>query len=76
MQPPEQLKSTYRTDVIRAEMARLQLTNELLAEKTGLSAGTISAVRNGSKRVMLSSLVAIAAALDIELQRLFEPKAA
>lgn len=61
----------YRDDLIRAAMAAQRLTNQKLAEKAGLSAFTVSLVRNGSPTVRLSTLKAIADALGISLADLF-----
>ena len=71
------IENSYRADLIRAAMASKEppWTNEILADKAGLSMGTISAIRNGSPSVQLGSLIAIATALGLTLQELFEPKA-
>lgn len=68
----------YRDDLIRGAMAAQTppLTNEALAEKAKLATGTVSAIRNGSANILLSSLVAVAQALEIELGQLFEQRAA
>lgn len=67
---------TYRDDLIRQAMAahRPRMTSECLAEKAGLSRGTISAIINGSPAVRFSSLKAVADALKLPMQQLFEPK--
>jgi len=51
-------------------------TNETLAQKAQLSPTTVSAIRNGSANILLSSLMAVAQALEIDLSQLFESKAA
>jgi DNA-binding XRE family transcriptional regulator len=70
-----QTQCRYRADLIRAAMAspKPKLTNEDLAEKAGLSAFTISAIRNGHPDVRLSSLVKVADALSLDMQQLFAP---
>lgn len=64
---------SYRDDLIRAAQAALKKTNEELAELSGLSAGTISAIRNGGD-ARVSSLHKVASALGVPMPRLFEPK--
>jgi transcriptional regulator with XRE-family HTH domain len=66
----------YRDDKIRAAMAAKRLTNEEVAQKAGLSTVTVSFIRNGKGDAKISSLGAIATALDMELTELFEPRAA
>lgn len=63
----------YRDDLIRAAQAALKKTNEELAELSGLSVGTISAIRNGGD-ARVSSLRKVASALGVPMQQLFEPK--
>lgn len=63
----------YRDDIIRAEMAAQRITEETLAEETGLSRSTISEVRNGKGNPTVSTLSIIAKKLQIPLARLFEP---
>ena len=65
--------SSYRDDLIRAAQAALKKTNEDLAELSGLSVGTISAIRNGGD-ARVSSLRKVASALGVPMQQLFEPK--
>ena len=63
--------ASYSVDLINAAMGARRLTNAMLAESAGLSAGTVSAARNGSPSVSLPSLTAIANALEIPLSKLF-----
>lgn len=63
----------YRIDLINAAMGAKRLTNESLGELTGLSAKTISFVRNGDSNVKLPTLRAVADALGLSMQELFEP---
>jgi transcriptional regulator with XRE-family HTH domain len=72
----EERSPDYRTDVINAAMGAQRLTNEALAQKAGVSAKTVSWVRNGDPNVGLPTLKSIATALGLELHQLFEPKAA
>jgi transcriptional regulator with XRE-family HTH domain len=65
--------SPYRDDLIRAAQAALKKTNEELAELSGLSVGTISAIRNGGD-ARVSSLRKVAFALGVPMPRLFESK--
>lgn len=67
---------TYRADLIRQAMAAHQprMTSEALAEKAGLSRGTVSAIINGSPAVRFSSLKAVADALKLPMKQLFETK--
>lgn len=64
---------SYRDDLIRAAQAALKKTNGELAELSGLSTGTISAIRNGGD-ARVSSLRKVASALGVPMPRLFEPK--
>lgn len=66
-------KFSYRDDLIRAAQAALKKTNEELAELSGLSTGTISAIRNGGD-ARVSSLRKVASALGVPMPQLFEPK--
>lgn len=65
---------TYRVDLINGAMGSQRLTNKLLAEKTGLAIPTVSTIRNGHTNVTLPSLIAVADALGLSMQQLFEPK--
>jgi transcriptional regulator with XRE-family HTH domain len=67
-------KTTYRDDLIRGEMAAQKLTVADVAEQSGLSSFTVSAIRNGNGNVTLPSLQKVAGVLKIEMQRLFEPR--
>jgi transcriptional regulator with XRE-family HTH domain len=58
----------YNTTIINAEMERLNLTNEKLAVKAGLSGSTISAIRNGDEKVRLTSLKKAARALSLKIE--------
>jgi transcriptional regulator with XRE-family HTH domain len=64
---------SYRDDLIRAEQAAQKKTNEDLAGLSGLSVGTISAIRNGGD-ARVSSLRKVVSALGVPMPRLFEPK--
>ncbi len=67
----------YRDDRIRSEMAVLQMTDEAMAEKTGLTRQTIAQYRKGeAKDPKLSTLTSIAAALGKDVLWLIEPKPA
>jgi len=71
----EQKAPPYRTDLINAAMGAKRLTNEKVAELAKVNFKVVSAIRNGAPNVMLPSLIAVAAALDIDMKDLFEPKA-
>lgn len=60
----------YRTDLLRMEKARLDLTDEEIAQLAKLSRPTVSAIFNG-KTVKLDSLSAVASVLNIPLSKLF-----
>ena len=65
----------YRDDRIRSEMAVLQMTDEGMAEKTGLTRQTIAQYRKGeAKDPKLSTLCSIAEALGKDVLWLVEPK--
>lgn len=61
----------YRDDLIRAKMGARRETNHTLAQKTGLSATTISFIRNGHSKVVLENLARVADVLQIEMRDLF-----
>ena len=61
----------YRTDLIRIALAKKDWTQEQLADESGLSRPTVSAIVNGKSGVLLESLTAVARALDIPLRELF-----
>ena len=65
----------YRTDLINGAMGSQRLTVEDLATKSGVSPKTVSFVRNGNPNIKLPTLKAVADALGLTLQELFEPKA-
>ena len=69
---------TYRADLIRSAMAGQDppWTNEVLAEKANLSQTTVSAIRNGSANVTLSSLRAVVDALGLRMEEIFQERAA
>ena len=75
MKGAHQDQCPYRADLIRAAMAspKPKLTNEVVAERTGLSTFTVSAIRNGHPDVRLSSLVKVADALSLDMRELFAP---
>ena len=58
----------YPNQQIKGAMAEKGLTVEQLASKSGLAFGTVSAIRNGKPNVKLSSLLAMADALDFEVE--------
>lgn len=67
----------YRDDRIRSEMAVLQMTDEDMADKTGLTRQTIALYRKGeAKDPKLSTLCSIAEALGKDVLWLVEPKSA
>ena len=65
----------YRDDKIRAAMAAQRLTDEQLAEKIGVSRGTIGLLRAGKGNPRYSTLKSVADALGLSMQELFEPRA-
>lgn len=66
--------SPYRNDLIKGAIAAKDLDNKKVADLAGVSEGTVSSIRNGSVNVTLTSLMAVASALDLTMQQLFEPK--
>jgi transcriptional regulator with XRE-family HTH domain len=64
----------YRDDLIRAEQAAQELTNEELADLAGRDPSTVSAVRNGRPTVTLASLWFVSQALKLPWARMFEPR--
>ena len=57
---------------IKERREELKMTQEELAEKSGVSRGTISALENGSDRTTTSkTLVKLARALDTCVDRIF-----
>lgn len=66
----------YRTDRIRQAMAGKEppMTSEDLAARSGQSRTTVSKILGGSPNIRLESLRAVADALDLSMQELFEPK--
>jgi transcriptional regulator with XRE-family HTH domain len=66
----------YDTDSINAAMGAQRLTNEKVAERAGVSAKTVSLIRNGFPNVTLPTLERIAGALDLKLVVKLEKKAA
>jgi transcriptional regulator with XRE-family HTH domain len=65
----------YRDDLIRATQGAKNLTNEALADLSGLNVNTISAIRRGKEHVEVPTLKKVADALGLTMQQLFEPKA-
>lgn len=64
----------YRADLIRAAQGAKKLTNEALAELSGLNVNTISSIRRGKEHVEVPTLEKVANALGLSMQQLFEPK--
>jgi transcriptional regulator with XRE-family HTH domain len=64
----------YRTDLINAAMGAKRLTNDSLGEMAGIAPKTVSGVRNGDPNVKLPTLKAVADALGLTLEQLFESK--
>jgi transcriptional regulator with XRE-family HTH domain len=57
-------------DALRVHRKRAKLTQEALAEKTGLSVVFISLLENGRRTVSVDALLRIARALHVELKDL------
>ena len=55
---------------MRVHRKRAQLTQEALAEKTGLSVVFVSLLENGHRTVSVDALLRIARALQVELKDL------
>ena len=69
----------YRTDLINGAMGAQRLTNELVAQKAGVSAKSVSAVRNGDPNVGLLTLKKVVEAVGLtvsEVTEASEPQAA
>lgn len=66
----------YRNDLINEAMGRTRMTNEKLAKAVGVSAPTISAVRNGKWNGKHSLLGKIAEVLQISIEDLVREKEA
>lgn len=64
----------YRTDLINGAMGANRLTNEKVAALAGVAPKVISAVRNGKENITLTSLKAVAEALNLEVEIRFNPK--
>ena len=64
-------ESIYRTDLIREKMASKGLTNDDLAEISGVSDGTISAIRNGKTTVGVHTLKKAIEPLGLSLTEIF-----
>lgn len=64
----------YRTDLINGAMGANRLTNEKVAALAGVAPKVISAVRNGKENITLTSLKAVAGALNLEVEIRFNPK--
>jgi transcriptional regulator with XRE-family HTH domain len=63
----------YRSDLIKGRMSQLGKTLEMLKEETGLSIGTLSAMRNGSESIELRNLHKLGLALGLSLHELTAP---
>lgn len=60
---------------IRERREELQMTQEQLAEKSGVSRQTISSIETGkADNVLVSTLAAIAVALDTTVDKIFYPQ--
>lgn len=60
---------------IRERREELQMTQEQLAEKSGVSRQTISSIETGkADNVLVSTLAAIAVALDTTVDKIFYPE--
>jgi transcriptional regulator with XRE-family HTH domain len=57
-------------DTLREYRKRSKLTQEILAEKTGLSVVFISLVENGHRTISVDALLRIARVLKVELKDL------
>ena len=66
----------YRNDLIKGAMAEKDITKDRLKELTGLSTDTLRRIRQGETNITLTNLIAVAEALDLSMQKLFEPKPA
>jgi transcriptional regulator with XRE-family HTH domain len=55
---------------VRAERARLGLSQEQLAERLGVSQSTVSAIEQGTRRVYADELVEICLTFDVTLDAL------
>jgi transcriptional regulator with XRE-family HTH domain len=55
-------------------MGANRLTNEKVAALAGVAPKVISAVRNGKENITLTSLKAVAKALNLEVEIRFNPK--
>jgi DNA-binding Xre family transcriptional regulator len=64
----------YRNDLIKGAMAEKEINKERLRELTGLSTDTLRRIRQGETNITLSNLMSVAEALELPMQRLFEPK--
>jgi transcriptional regulator with XRE-family HTH domain len=64
----------YRPEPINRAMGARRLTNEQVAEASGVLPKTVSAIRNG-RDVKLASLKAVAKALDVSMAELCDEKA-
>jgi transcriptional regulator with XRE-family HTH domain len=64
----------YRDDLIRAAMAAKRISNDELAELSGVSRTSVARLRSGSsENPTVQNLAAIAKVLDIPLHELFVP---
>jgi transcriptional regulator with XRE-family HTH domain len=65
--------TAYNIELINGAIGRERLTNESLAERSGLSVNTISAIRNGKGNPGIKQLQSVAEALKIPMAELFTP---
>lgn len=60
---------------IKERREELRMSQEELAEKSGISRPTISAIENGKdKSVLTGTLIALAKALDTTVDKIFYPE--
>jgi transcriptional regulator with XRE-family HTH domain len=64
------------TELVKEKMREKGLTNEKLAEITGLSYATISYFHNGKTNPDTGTIIKIAEALDVPLSEILPTKAA
>jgi transcriptional regulator with XRE-family HTH domain len=68
---PDELNSVIAGNV-RAQRARLRLSQEDLADDLGWSRPTVGSLEAGSRRVTLADAVALCEALKIDLRQLLQ----
>lgn len=64
----------YRAELIDKAMRVKDLTNDKVAEITGLSVATVSSIRNGSPSAVTRNVKAVADAVGVTMAELFTPK--